>query len=114
MGDTVIMTKELFNSFFRGCGGRHLFVAHEEITFMRLEEKVQMVEHEYGINAWQKNVCLVTTPVTNEERALFRSVARALGYQAYISNEDASCASLVVEFCEIILIRIDVAHHVSR
>lgn len=108
MCETVPVTEALFDLFLAGCGGRHIFVPHEEITDEHLDAKVHAAEREYGFSAWQRNAVIITTPATQEGIEKFRAVARRAGYRAYISNEESRCGPAMIEFCEITLVRFDV------
>ena len=113
MSESKVVTPDLFKLCMAGCGNRHFFISHKEIIGGLLEEKVGCAEKEYGINAWHRNIGVITTPVTKDEMARFRAILRTAGYRAYISNEESEYGSamsgVTLEFCEIVLVRVDVA-----
>lgn len=110
MVNKMIVTEDIFRVFLRGCGGRHVFCTHEQILKGEsLEKEIQMAEGDYGINAWHKNIGIVTLPATEDEVDRFDAVLREMGYHAIIHNREQPLGtSHTFQFCELILMRIDV------
>ena len=75
---------------------------------------VESIEKEYGIDAWFKNIGLITIPISDEEKYRIRTIMRSAGYRAYISNEEMQCGPHYIEYCEINLIRFDIGKFVSE
>lgn len=117
MSESTVVTPDLFKLCMAGCGNHHFFISHKEIIEGFLEKKVEGAERDYGINAWHRNIGAITTPVSKDDVVRFRAIARRAGYRAYISNEEllygGGTSCVTIEFCEIVLVRVDVAQCVT-
>ncbi len=102
------ITEQLFEKFLVGRKGLHVFIQHDDIVDNYFQEKIRIAEHRHGFSAWQRNVGIVTTPVNIVTKRRIRAVAKDAGYLAYISNEEIFSGADVVEYCEILLTRVDV------
>lgn len=114
MSTLVPITKEIFNAFLGGRGNMHEFVLPDAIVDEAIAPMVKAIEREYGIDAWFKNIGLVTIPLTDIEKARIRKIMHNAGYRAYISNEDMVCGQQHIEYCEMNLVRFDLAEFVSK
>lgn len=101
------LTQKVFAWLLRGSGGRHVFATFDELANDGFEQKVRKAEQDFGVNAWDKTIGIVTSALNETQGKILKAQAQLAGYIAQVSDAEAGVGDVVIKYSLISLVRYD-------